>query len=353
MKILADNSLPLLHIFTLHFEVVTYKDENELKSLLKNDFDILLCRSTLKVNEALLFNTTIQCVATASSGIDHIDCNYLQKKNINLFHAHGCNAIAVADYVIATVASLTKNNLLSGKKAGIVGLGAVGTQVEKRLARAGFTIECFDPLKAKATRTKKFCDMEALYSCDLLCIHANLHETWPFPSKNLINADFIRHLKEKVVIINASRGGVVVEKDLLNQSSKSLIYCTDVYSNEPSINEEIIDFAYICTPHIAGHSIEAKKNAVLKLSEQIHACYSFTSPFFPNTTEITFLPIKKSWQEFILSIYNPVDETNRIKQAKNKKNCFMDLRNQHTTRHDFLYYNAQGLNQSIKSLLGQ
>lgn len=140
MKILADAALPNLHQwFTEPFTLATYKNQQELFDLVTHQ-DILLCRSTIQVNETLLSNSTIHCVATATSGTDHIDLDYLKKRNIRLLDAKGCNANSVADYVTASLAFLQQHRLLKGNKAGIIGVGEVGKRVIKRLAAAGFEV---------------------------------------------------------------------------------------------------------------------------------------------------------------------------------------------------------------------
>lgn len=350
MKILADFSLPHLEVFNTFFEVDTYKDEKELYKRLQ-DHEILICRSTLKVNATLLKSTQIKCVATASSGIDHINTEFLAQMGIPLFHAKGSNAQAVADYVIATIAYLDKEKCIKGKKAGIIGLGEVGTQVERRLKAAGFSLCCYDPPKSHRTESPS-CSLDDLFTCDLICIHPNLHDKSPYPSKHLIDGNFLNKLQENTILINASRGGVVEESALLSHKHK-VIYCTDVYENEPEICPEIIGLAKTCTPHIAGHSIEAKISAVFRLCEQIHSFYDLPSPAFPfiDNPETSIVPHAR-WQDVILSLYDPSKESLQLKNAKNKKEAFLRLRKEHKTRHDFLYYNAGGLDQEIQFLLG-
>src|SRR6185437_13045641 len=108
MNILADANIPVLKAaFPLPFCLSTYSNHQEIPSLLANQ-DVLLCRSTLKVNQALLNHSTIRYVATASSGSDHLDLDYLQSRHIQAFDARGSNADAVGDYVISCLAYLHK-----------------------------------------------------------------------------------------------------------------------------------------------------------------------------------------------------------------------------------------------------
>lgn len=332
MNILADESLPYLsQLFPKPFRITTYKTRQDLQSLLPSH-DVLICRSTLKVNASLLANSHLQCVATASSGTDHIDLNYLNSNRIILFDAKGCNAPAVADYVTATIAWLEKNVTLAGKQAGVIGVGEVGSRVAGRLRSAGYDVACYDPYK-------QHFNAEALTHCDVLCIHPNLHQTAPFPSVNLINAEFLSQLKPRVALINASRGGVVNETDLLN-AQKPIYYCTDVFLQEPEINPDIIALSTLCTPHIAGHSIEAKHNAMIQLSIQLHTHFNLSPPIeLKQRIDLTpYFNDDIPWQDVILERYNPYEDTYRLKNSINKTDAFLTQRHAHTHRHDFAYY---------------
>jgi len=332
MNILADDRLPALdELFPKPFTVITYKNDSELTSALP-DSDILLCRSTLKVSAELLANCKLQCVGTASSGTDHIDTKYLKSVNITFYDAKGSNASAVADYVTATIAWLEIHKKITGKKAGVIGVGEVGKRVIKRLQAAGYDVVCYDPYQ-------HYVNKEILMDCDVLCIHPNLHQTGPYPSFNLINADFIKQLKPQVSLINAARGGVVNETDLL-QAPIPIQYCTDVYLNEPTINPKIVNFATLCTPHIAGHSIESKHRAMVQLSIQLHKHFNLSPPIeLTSTNDSThYFNTLNPWQEIVLSHYNPEEETIKLQQDHDKTGIFLKLRHQHIHRHDFAFY---------------
>ncbi len=338
MKILADADLPYLsQLFPKPFEITTYRTHAALQSLLPSH-DVLLCRSTLRVNEALLTDSRIQCVATPSSGTCHIDKTYLQSHQIQLFDAKGCNAQAVADYVTSTIAWLEKNVTMRRKLAGVIGVGEVGSQVAGRLRSAGYDVIGYDPYQTMANPLYERCSFQALAQCDVLCIHANLHNLDPYPSFNLINADFISQLKPGVVLINASRGGIVNEDDLLNTATP-IHYCTDVFIGEPDINPRIVEFATLCTPHIAGHSIEAKHNAIIQLSVHLHSLLNLKPPYGLKDRVAEDSVISNTlWRDIVLKRYNPYHETISLKKEFDKEKTFIIQRQLHTTRHDFAYY---------------
>lgn len=353
MKILADATLPdLTTWFPAPFDLSFYKTEAELHNLLPTQ-DILVCRSTLKVTAKLLKNTVLQCVATASSGTDHIDAPYLQQQNITLFDAKGCNAKSVADYVVACLAFLDNQSLIMGPKAAVIGMGNVGSEVASRLKRLAFDVLPFDPPKTHLDSTFQSATFHDLTACNLLCIHADLHDTPPYVSRHLLNQALYQQLKPGTIIINAARGGIVDEKALLNTQTP-LIYCTDVYQGEPSIDADLLNKATLCTPHIAGHSIEAKANAVERLSIKLHHHYGLSAPIPPMTTksERCSWPNNR-WQDCVLALYNPALDTALLKAATDKKAAFLAQRQAHQYRHDFVCYDAHTLDQRIQCLLGQ
>lgn len=325
MNILVDSTLPYLSSAFPNppFNVSTYASHEALHAMLPFN-EALVCRSTLKVDEALLEHSTLQCVATASSGTDHLDRAFLEANKIQVFDAKGSNAHAVVDYVTATLVWCEQNLPRFGKKAGVIGIGEVGSRVFKRLRALHYDVIAYDPYHLNTS-------LHDLVDCDVICLHANLHQNAPYPSLNLMNADFLTQLKPGVVLINASRGGIVNEADLL--TCRDLVYCTDVYVNEPNINPAIIEFSTLCTPHIAGHTIEAKRNAMNQLSAQFYHYLGI----FPRQ-ERTSMAVELCFDGFercILTHYNPYEETQALKTDLNKKQAFIRLRNAHRDRHDY------------------
>ena len=335
MRILADASLPgLKSHFPAPFILSTYANLDELEFLIK-DQDILFCRSTLKVNAALLKDTHLKYVATASSGTDHLDHNFLNSHNIISVDAKGSNATAVADYVVSCLAWLEMKKLIKGQKAAVIGMGEVGLRVSQRLEAADYEVAHYDPPKALINPNFKSCDISKLYEADILCIHAELHNTPPYPSLNFINEQFLAQLKPDCVLINASRGGVVHEEALLKCTNK-ISYCTDVYLKE--------------------HSIEAKLAAVSMVSDKLHRLLNLTLPitvFNPNCPQLKYTSQSDSWQDNVLSWYNPADETHNLQHAPDKQSAFLELRKNHNKRHDFSLYCEGILDKKIRLLLGK
>lgn len=336
ITILADATLPLLtQAFPAPFQVQTYTSRQELEHSLSNQAT-LLCRSTLKVDAALLKQSALKYVATASSGSDHLDKDFLQQKQIPWLDAKGCNAHSVADYVLCILAALRRAGIDIGLKAGVIGRGAVGLTVLKRLQILGFETVVFDPPLALRDTRFTSCSLEELTNCNILFIHAELHDDSPWPSRNLLNKDFLLRLQPKTVLINASRGDIVNEKDLLQLPFK-VHYCTDVYSHEPDISHDIVQYATFCTPHIAGHSIEGKENAVKIISHKLHALYGLKPPVFPAEKSGKPIVLEPSAQldAQLLALYDPALETALLKNPLLNAEIFQQIRSNHNQRQDF------------------
>ena len=132
MKIIADENLAFTDYFFAEFAEIQHQAGRTLTHADVQDADALLVRSVTKVNHDLIDQTQIKFVGSATIGTDHLDIPALEQQNIAWSNAAGCNAQAVAEYVITALLHLNID-LLEKNKAftlAIVGLGNVG----KRLA---------------------------------------------------------------------------------------------------------------------------------------------------------------------------------------------------------------------------
>ena len=103
MKLMIDNMVwGFEKIFSEFGEVITLPGREINKQSLI-DCEILIVRSRTKVNSDLLKNTNIKFVGSTVAGLDHIDQTYLHKNNITFVSAQGCNANAVAEYVLSLI----------------------------------------------------------------------------------------------------------------------------------------------------------------------------------------------------------------------------------------------------------
>jgi erythronate-4-phosphate dehydrogenase len=331
LKILYDSQIPYIQdFFASHFILSAYHHQGEMFSLI-GDCDILICRSTIKISSEMLQNTRIQLLASATSGLDHIDIQGLQKLKIPFIHAKGSNAHAVCDYITSTLAYVELHQYTKVQKIAVIGYGAVGKMVSNRLEKIGYAVFNIDPY----VPTLHPITLHALSDMDMICLHPNYHLTPPFSTHHLMNQERIASLKKDVCIINASRGEVVDEAAILHRNFQG-IYCTDVYKNEPDINPRIIERATLCTPHIAGHSLQSKWRMTSFIAHQIYQKYGFEAPEISPPTFTKPRSQEKTWQMQALAQYNPEIETRALKLLPTPEH-FLKLRQQHRFREDFAF----------------
>ena len=264
MKVVVDDGVKsfkeiirLLRGFdAIEFEYLNSVNINN--DILKN-VDILIVRSTVKVNKLLLDQTKIKLVFSATAGKDHIDENYLKSRDINWFHCPGSNAESVVNYVMSAIQFLHEKGIFqSNNRIGIIGYGNIGSKLKRALDCFSFKNYVYDPFLDH----NFLVNLKKIKTCDLISIHVPLTFDTNFPTSNLIDKSFMMEMNSKT-LINTSRGGVVNEQDLIEFNN--INYISDVWLNEPIPSREIIDFSLISTPHIAGHSFDGKINGTIKL----------------------------------------------------------------------------------------
>lgn len=229
------------------------------------EYDALFVNTTTPLNEQTLPEPgNITFIATGSSGTDHLDLNYLKSHGITVADSKGCNAVTVAEYVatvmlaIVDTDNITKKNL----KAGIVGVGAVGSEVFKLLS--DFSIPCvlYDPPRAVRDPDFSSSYFAELKECNMITFHTPLTESGQYPTRHLFNENWLNNSNYQL-LINSSRGGVVDEKIALRmlEENKLKHLIIDTWENEPAFNPAVAEAARFATPHIAGYSIQSKRRA--------------------------------------------------------------------------------------------
>lgn len=215
----------------------------------------LVVRTRTRCDAQLLAGSSVKLVATATIGTDHIDMAYCAAQGIAVVSAPGCNAAAVAQYVLAALCALSLDR--PDSTLGIVGVGHVGSLVADAAARAGLRVLLNDPPREAAEGSAAFTPLpELLAASDIVTLHIPL---WP-ENRDFADAAFFAAMKSGASFINASRGEVVDENALLAARPRLDRLVLDVWKNEPGINLALLAVADLATPHIAGYSIQGKIN---------------------------------------------------------------------------------------------
>ena len=275
MKILADQNMPLVEEYFADLGSVTRFDGRNAKPEQIEDVDILLTRSVTKVNAELLqYAKKLKFVGTATIGIDHIDTELLDNKDIAFSSAPGCNAIAVAEYVISALYAYAQetSTSLQGKTLGIVGVGNIGQCLREKLQGSGINLLLCDPIKFENGELEEHIELDDLLAqSDIVSFHVPLVKIGKHKTLHLIDAARIAKLKDNMLVINACRGEVIDNQALLQalQDGKQLELVLDVWENEPNILTELLPFVRYSSVHIAGHTLEGKARGTQMLYQKV------------------------------------------------------------------------------------
>ena len=164
MKIVCDQNMPYaLESFSTLGDV-TLIPGREICAADVKDADLLITRSTTKINDALLAGSVLKFYGSGVIGVDHIDFELLDRMGVKWAAAPGCNAVSVGNYVTAALLWLGGrfDFKLEGKTIGVLGVGNVGRQVCRFCSAIGMRVLANDP-----PRQRDVSDIEARAFVDL------------------------------------------------------------------------------------------------------------------------------------------------------------------------------------------
>lgn len=276
--IVADTNIPFLKGVLEHVAAMRYMPAPQITNEQLRDADALIVRTRTRCNAALLDNTRVKLITTATIGFDHIDTEYCRRANIRWQNAPGCNADSVGQYVASALCFWAKKRAktLSGLTLGIVGCGHVGTSVERYAKLLGMNVLKNDPPLQISFGIDTCVSLDEIAAkADVITFHTPLTEKGAFPTYHLADARFFEKLQRSPLIINSARGGVIDEQALLSALDNGRVSdcVVDCWENEPLLNRTLLERALLATPHIAGYSADGKANAT-------QACVRAVSRYF-------------------------------------------------------------------------
>ena len=282
MRILADENIPCaLDAFQCFGDVATMPGRVISPEHL-NGVNALLVRSITRVDSALLESSSVEFVGTATSGMDHVDVDYLRARDIHFAHAQGANARSVAEYVLAAILECSGEAQMSSKTCAIVGYGHVGRAVYELLTALGTHCVAVDPLIDSPAEGPPLVTLEEAAKCDFLTFHVPLTDEGLHPTRHMLNTDLLAVLKHEAVVINAARGAIADSQALLQAKRRnpSLKLVLDTFAGEPHIDPDLVAAVDIATPHIAGYSWDAKLEGTRRIFDAMND-WQQTSRVFP------------------------------------------------------------------------
>ena len=239
------------------FEVVENVDPEFLKSKIK-DCDGVSIRTAKLTGDVIEAANNLKIISRHGVGYDNIDLEASKKNNLTLAITATANAVAVAEHVMFMLLNISKrktmyddtvkegkfndrNKLpktveLWGKNILIAGFGRIGQSLIKRCLGFEMKVFVYDPFISKDVIENlggiKVDSMEdACKTMDAVSLHIPLNDK----TKNIINYDLLKTMKNNCIIINAARGGIVNEVDLDKALNEGLIFGAglDVFETEP------------------------------------------------------------------------------------------------------------------------
>ncbi|MCW8919258.1 MAG: phosphoglycerate dehydrogenase [Gammaproteobacteria bacterium] len=273
------------------------RDNYEVASEFQNP-DAILLRS-FKMHE-MAIPASLKAVGRAGAGVNNIPVDKMSARGVVVFNAPGANSNAVKELVIAGMLLACRNiaqawefarNLegtdeeigkateagkknfggfeLPGRTLGVVGLGAIGVRIANAAVALGMKVIGFDPgITVKgawqldaAVKQAGSID-ELLNNSDFITFHVPLIEA----TKNLINAERLKNMKDNVVVLNFARNGIVDDAAMVAalDAGKAYAYVCDFPSNLLKKHPRVITL-----PHLGASTREAEENCAIMVADQV------------------------------------------------------------------------------------
>ncbi len=267
-----------------------------------SDVDALIVRNRTQVNAALLAAAPkLKVVGRLGVGLDNIDLPACKARGIEVIPATGANALAVAEYVIATAMMLLRGAYVStnavaagqwprgplsngreigGKTLGIVGFGGIGRLTATLAQGLGMRVIGTDSMIDDTAAVWKEANVTCRTLDDLVAESdvVSLHVPLVPQTRNLFDAARLAMMRTDAVLINSSRGGIIDEAALAAALKAKQLggAALDVFADEPlKAGSPFVDCPnLILTPHIAGVTAESNTRVSSMIAERVAAYLS-------------------------------------------------------------------------------
>lgn len=329
LNFVIERNVPFIAGLLEPYANVTYLAADEFTPAAVKDADALIVRTRTQCNADLLAKSKCRFIGTATIGTDHIDTQWCDANGITVINAPGCNAPAVAQYVFASIMQLA-NRPLSQYTIGIIGVGHVGSIVERWARGLGMNVMVCDPPRMRAEGGDQWSSLsEIADKADIITFHTPLTREGQDATYHIADESFFASLKRSPIIINSARGPICDTQALIDalDSGEVSAAVIDCWEGEPEISLDLLELAAIATPHIAGYSHDGKVRATQMILDAITTFFYLprvtTSAATPKAVAKTVKPLA------IAESYNPLADTVAL---KNEPSAFEALRNNYRYR---------------------
>jgi D-3-phosphoglycerate dehydrogenase len=254
----------------------------EARLTLIRDADIVFVMAAPISKEMLAEARRLRFIQKLGVGVDRIDLDFCRVQGIGVARLHAGNSIPVAEHTIllmlATYRQLPQierrtragnwskedargtHRSLQHKKVGLVGFGAIGKEVARRLRAFEVKLLYYDPMRAEAEVEQglgvTYLDLDALVrEADIVSLHLPLLPQ----TANIMNAQRIAAMKPGAVLINCARGGLVDEAALAEALKTERLFGAgiDAFAREPPVGSPLLELDNtVVTPHLAGATLD-------------------------------------------------------------------------------------------------
>lgn len=357
MKIIIDDKIPYIRGAFEPMAEVLYLPGAKTTPEVARNADAIVTRTRTLCNEHLLAGSTVKLIATATIGYDHIDTEYCQQAGIKWTNAPGCNSKSVEQYIasVLMVWAEAQKLLLNELSIGVIGVGNVGSKVAYISELLGMKVLKNDPPRKRNEGSSEFVELdEILEKADIISLHVPLETQGEDATFHLANDLFFNKLKKKPLLINSCRGEVTdtaaVKKALRDGTLSGFV--ADCWENEPEVDKELLNAAFLATPHIAGYSRDGKATGTLMSVKAISDFFGLNlNNWTPSGVELPEHPLividgkGRSTQEIISkAILHTYDIRNDDVRFRNQPADFEKQRGDYPVRREFTAYSIQAIN---------
>ncbi|HUY06571.1 MAG TPA: phosphoglycerate dehydrogenase [Acidimicrobiales bacterium] len=253
----------------------------------------LVVRSATKVTRELLeAGTALIVVGRAGVGLDNVDIEAATELGIMVVNAPESNILSAAEHAFALLLAQARNIPqahsalvagrwerskwegveLHGKTLGVVGLGRIGALVAQRAMAFGMHVVAYDPYITEDRARRMGVELLSLDGLVARADFITIHLPKTKETAGLFNQDLLAKTKRGVRIINAARGGLIVEQDLADAINSGHVAgaALDVFDSEPATISPLFGLSsVVVTPHLGASTEEAQDKAGEQIAEQI------------------------------------------------------------------------------------
>lgn len=289
--------------------------------------EVLLIRSVTQVNNQLLDdNQSVRFVGSATIGTDHVDQDYLMKRNIIFANAAGSSRHSVAQYVLTAILTLCPEYWQQPLTLGIIGLGNIGSTLAQYATDLGWQVLGYDPL-LPASEVNNASFEQVVSQSDVISLHVPLTDrknhddlgSSDYPTRHLINKTVLGAMPSETLLINSARGPVIDNAALeidIEENNRQVVL--DVFEHEPQISEQLLSKLTIATPHIAGYTLEGKLRGTQMVYEALCEAFAVT----PMQAMQKLLPVNmylwselKAYPDRLVKFYDIMQDDKELRAA--------------------------------------